>query len=350
MATYEISAGNPAVDAVRAGDVLNLSTTGVSTTLTLPAGRYRFYLWGGSGGDARDSAGDKWGGGRAGAICGTAVLDSATSLTLFAAGYGQNAVKSSTSGTRTASGGAGGGGNSGTMLKQSSAKAWTGGGGGGCSWIRQGSSYLLVAGGGGGACGGENEVVHMGGSGALGRGDGARGESITASGGGGGTLTAGGVVYGTQGQVAGSSLQGGRGANGTQTADSSTWSRAGGGGAGGYFGGAGGGGQHAGGGGSSWADLARVSGVSYPYADYTAGINGCPLPSSVYGPVNVVADSASLGYSYPGYIRIFVEESLNNLYVKQNGVFVPASPYVRQSGVWVKSEGARTLRSGMWEG
>ena len=82
MATYEISAGNPTVDAIRAGDVLNLSTTGVSTTLTLPAGRYPFYLWGGSGGDARDSAGDKWGGGRAGAICGKISFTSATDFSM----------------------------------------------------------------------------------------------------------------------------------------------------------------------------------------------------------------------------------------------------------------------------
>lgn len=262
MTTYDITSNSFDVNNISIDDVLNCPYTGSETSITLPAGTYRFNITGATG---------NWGGnkststttytrvGGGGTSVGTLEIEEETTFYINVGGCGSTYTGTSTS---TRSGGYNGGG---------SANSY-GGVGGGATHIatRSGllsslSSYtntiIIVAGGGGGSNYYSGNSTYYGNGGSGGGTSGAAGtksgSAQTSYCGQGGTQSAGGAAgtNNTRKGTAGSFGQGGNNTNGTSSYASSA-------GGGGYYGGGAGSNEESGGGGGSGYISSRLTNAS----------------------------------------------------------------------------------------
>lgn len=288
MATYDITSNSFNINDINVDDVLNCPYTGSETSITLPAGTYRFNITGATG---------NWGGnkststatytrvGGGGTSVGTLEIEEETTFYINVGGCGSTYTGTSTS---TRSGGYNGGG---------SANSY-GGVGGGATHIATRSGLLsslsnytntiiIVAGGGGGSNYYSGNSTYYGNGGSGGGTSGAAGTKSGSANtqycGQGGTQSAGGAAgtNSTRKGTAGSFGQGGGNTSGTSSYASSA-------GGGGYYGGGAGSNEESGGGGGSGYVSSRLTNASTTqgsatntYTNGTCTITVVDLPTIV---------------------------------------------------------------------
>lgn len=289
--------------------VMNLSYTGTSQNVVLPAGTYKFECWGAQGGYRSSSTY----GGKGGYSVGTITLTQTTNLFVYVGGSG-NSATAYTNGIYA--GGFNGGG-----------YRYGYKGGGGATDIRIGKDDLyarIIVAGGGGSDGASNKTGMYGG--------GLEGGTTTescGSGGYGGTQTGNTWLTTTRttSATSTSNCYAGFGFGGNGCYSSSGYAGAGG---GGWYGGSGsypdgsGDDDRGGGGGSGYVYTAKTA-ANYPSGNYVNSSYYLTDASTVAGNQSFTAPDGSTetGHSGDGFCRI---TRIKN-----------ATVYVKQNNVWIKS-------------
>lgn len=289
--------------------VMNLSYTGTSQNVVLPAGTYKFECWGAQGGYRSSSTY----GGKGGYSVGTITLTQTTNLFVYVGGSGNSATAYT---NNIYAGGFNGGG-----------YRYGYKGGGGATDIRIGKDDLyarIIVAGGGGSDGASNKTGMYGG--------GLEGGTTTescGSGGYGGTQTGNTWLTTTRttSATSTSNCYAGFGFGGNGCYSSSGYAGAGG---GGWYGGSGsypdgsGDDDRGGGGGSGYVYTAKTA-ANYPSGNYVNSSYYLTDASTVAGNQSFTAPDGSTetGHSGDGFCRI---TRLKN-----------ATVYVKQNNVWIKS-------------
>ena len=340
MAIYNIVTDTINVKRLKKGDIINCPYSGSAKSIALPKGTYQLEVWGAMGGYRSDITYA----GKGGYAKGTLTLTAkSTTLYLLAGGAGGN---STTNSGAVVTGGFNGGG-----------YRYGFPGGGGASDVRIGSnSYLarVIVAGGGGSCGANSKYGQYGG--------GTQGGAATESYG----------SYGYGGTQTGFTTSATPLDSIPTTNNSSNWP--GGFGFGGFgvyqssgYGGAGGGGWYGGCGsvpdGSSDNDRGGGGGSGFVLTSSTIGNapSGYLLNSNYFlTDTSLIAGSASIvlpdgstatGVSDNGYVRITIIDIKESVFIKVNGVWVPAyDTLVKINGVWVPASDIFTKVNGVWIG